>query len=318
MTTPARGRARRHDEPAAGIPPRARAVWPAWLRALRPHQWTKNALVVLPALAGHLAWTPPLMLRLVVGLAAFSAVASALYLVNDVLDAPHDRAHPLKRHRPVASGALSARAALTLAATLALGGITLAAAGAPRVFLAVLLAYGVLSAGYSLYLKRVLLVDVMTLAALYTIRLVGGAEVADVRLSRWFLAFSVFLFASLGLAKRTTEVFAASRDGPPERDVPGRAYRPADAMPLLALGVSTGVAATLVYCLYITSSDAAALYARPDVLWAGLPLLLYWMARVWLFVARGAMHDDPIVFALRDRVSYLAVLAFLVTVWAAI
>ncbi len=292
-------------------PRRARAPL---LRAIRPHQWAKNALLFLPALAAHLPWTPELLTMLAAGFLAFSFGASALYLLNDVMDRESDRRHPTKGARPIASGTIGTGAALATAAVLA----GLAAALAvllPAEFRAVLLAYLVLSAGYSLLLKRKPVLDVITLATLYTARVVAGAALADVPLSRWFLAFSVFFFLSLALVKRAVELLErAANDA---TALPGRGYVREDLPVLVAFGAAASAADALVYCLYITGEEVGQLYVRPDLLWLGLPMLLYWQARVWMLTNRGDMHEDPVVFALRDRVSYLLLAGFLLTVLVA-
>jgi 4-hydroxybenzoate polyprenyltransferase/phosphoserine phosphatase len=285
----------------------------ALVRALRPHQWSKNALLVLPALAAHLPWTWQTTLDLAFGFVAFSALASAVYLLNDLVDLPHDRAHEEKRRRPVAAGEL------TIPATLATVGVLAALAVAvasrlPAAFQLVLGAYLVVSTAYSLVLKQKPILDVITLASLYATRIVAGAAVVAVPLSRWFLAFSVFFFFSLALVKRVVEL----RRAPAALERPaGRGYVTADLPVLGGLGAGATAVSALVYCLYITSADVGRLYAHPDLLWVGLPLLLYWQARVWLFAGRGAMEEDPVIFALRDRVSYFVLAGFLVVVWLA-
>lgn len=286
----------------------------ALARAARPHQWAKNLLLVLPAFAAHLTWTIALGSRLVVGFVAFSAAASALYLVNDIADLPHDRTHPRKRHRSLASGAISVKAAAGAAAAgLALAAI--AAARLPTGFQLALGVYVVVSLAYSLDLKRRPLLDVVVLATLYTVRIVAGGALVHVTLSRWFLAFSIFLFLSLALTKRVAEL--QRRPEGEAQFVEGRSYLRADIPALLALGAASSVASALVYCLYVTGEDAARLYRRPDILWFGLPLILYWQARLWLVTNRGDMHDDPVVFAMKDRVSYFVTGAFLLAVLAA-
>ena len=282
----------------------------AWLRALRPHQWAKNALLFLPALAAHLPWTPTLAGRLLLGFLAFSAVASTVYLLNDLVDLPHDRRHPTKRHRPLAAGDISVPTALLGLAGLAATGILLAWR-LPPMFRGLLAIYAILSTGYSLGLKQRTLVDVMTLTTLYTLRLMAGGVLASVVLSQWFLAFSVFFFFSLALLKRVVELRAApaSDAGP----ISGRPYGANDVPTLTAFGAAASAASSLVYCLYITSESVGRLYSRPHLLWLGFLLVIYWQARVWLFAGRGAMHEDPIVFALRDRISHLVLVAFLLT-----
>lgn len=288
---------------------------PAWLRLLRPHQWTKNLLVMLPAVAAHMAWSADLGLRLALGFVALSLVASTLYVVNDILDLPHDRAHSVKRFRPLAAGEMSRSAAAALAVVLAVLAVA-AALPLSGDFAAVLACYAVLSAGYSFLLKRKPILDAITLASLYTIRVVAGAVLAPAPLSQWFIAFAVFFFLSLALVKRYVEVAERPTEG---GGAPlGRGYVREDLPVLASLGISSAVVATLVYCLYITGPDVTRLYVRPDLLWVGLPILLYWQARVWLLTVRGYMHADPVVYALTDRVSYLLLCGFiLVTLLAA-
>lgn len=281
------------------------------LRAVRPHQWAKNLLLFVPALAAHLPWGVSLWMSLLVGFTAFSATASAIYLLNDLLDLPHDRRHARKRNRPLASGQLSVGVALGTAFLLAVYA-AVASVWLSPVFAGVLLAYASSSLVYSLDLKRRLLVDVITLALLYTLRVVAGAALADVALSRWFIAFSIFVFFALAVVKRVIEL----RSSPMGADgrLSGRAYEAGDVVPLIGLGTAATAVSCLVYVLYISSEQAQHLYRRPDLLWVGLPLLLYWQARIWIFAVRGSLHDDPIAFAVRDRVSYITLGGMLLAV----
>jgi len=284
---------------------------PPLVRALRLHQWAKNALLLLPALAAHLPWTPALGLRLVHGLAAFSLLASALYLVNDLADLRHDRLHPTKSRRPLASGQLTVPVAIGAAAGLFVAAAALALPLAAE-FQMALFAYLAVNVAYTLDLKRRPILDVIVLATLYATRVVAGAALVAVPLSRWFLAFSLFLFLSLALVKRVVELQAVA-DGA-TGFVRGRSYVRADVPALVALGAACTAASALVYCLYVTGDEVGRLYGRPDVLWVGLPLFLYWQARIWLITSRGDMHEDPVLFALRDRASYVLAGLFLLTV----
>jgi 4-hydroxybenzoate polyprenyltransferase len=289
-------------------------LWRTLPLALRPHQWAKNALLFLPALAAHVDWSVSTLRTLGAGFLAFSLLASAVYLVNDLLDMPHDRAHPTKRLRPIAAGQLSVPVVLAaVGGLLVLSGL-LARGLTPR-FQGVLLAYLGLTTAYSLWLKRLEMVDVITLATLYATRIVAGAALTAVPLSRWFLAFSVFFFFSLALVKRVTELLGRPSDAPDR--VAGRGYRSEDLPMLRALGSAAVSASSLVYCLYITSDEVGRLYSSPDFLWLGLPILLYWQARVWMLASRHAIEEDPVTFALKDHVSYLAAAGFLAIVWMA-
>lgn len=272
----------------------------AWLRALRLHQWLKNLLVFIPLLASHRFMEPEGVLAAVAGFVAFGLCASGVYVLNDLLDLPSDRQHPRKRLRPFASGALPLLPGIVLAPVLALAGLALAWITEPR-FAAVLAVYYLMTLGYSLRFKRVAMLDVMLLAMLYTLRIIGGTAVIGAALSFWLLAFSMFIFLSLALLKRYVELSAMLAEG--KLTAAGRGYG-VDDLPLLqSLGGSAGYLAVLVLALYINSPESIALYSRPQVLWLLCPLVLYWVSRTWVVAHRGGMDDDPVVFAATDRVS---------------
>lgn len=273
-----------------------------WLKAVRLHQWVKNALIFLPALLAHSILRPDILFELVLAFTAFGLCASALYVVNDLLDLESDRRHPRKRNRPFASGELSARSGVMLACALMITAIALAAAVGLK-FFGVLAGYCIVSGAYSIYLKRVAIVDVMTLAGLYTLRIIAGAVATAITPSFWLLAFSIFLFLSLGVVKRFAELDDARVSGAPGGH--GRGYGEHDLPLLMALGASSGYCAVIVMALYINSPDSNFMYRHPRALWFICPLMLYWISRVWLLTSRGRMHDDPVVFALSDRVSLL-------------
>lgn len=272
-----------------------------WLRAIRVHQWPKNGLLLLPAVAAHMTPSRDDGLAILSAIASFCLLASAVYLLNDLVDVEHDRRHPVKRTRPIAAGKVGTRAVLVVMTSFLLVSLGLALV-LPRWFLAAWTAYLVLTTAYSFALKRVVVLDVVVLAALYTVRVIAGAAAVTVELSRWFLAFGVFLFLSLALLKRMIELRGvADRD---QVAASGRGWTTSDLPILVNLGMASAVAAALVYCLYITGGQVTALYSRPDLLWMGLPVLLYWLGRAWLLANRGEVHDDPVLFALQDRVSY--------------
>lgn len=286
----------------------------AWLKEIRPHQWAKNLLIFLPGLAAHLAWDRAQVIRTLSGFVAFSFLASAVYVVNDLVDLPNDRQHATKRNRPVAAGLISPAAAMIGA--LVLVAISVAATWRlPREFQITLGIYLVITTAYSFLLKRRILLDVICLASLYTIRVVAGSTLEDAPLSQWFLAFSIFFFFSLALVKRVAELRPLVAES--DKAVAGRGYVAADLPMLLSLGTGASMASALVYCLYITSPEITLLYRNPTLLWIGLPLFLYWIGRVWLLTTRGRMNEDPVVFALRDRMSYLIAAGFMVTIWLA-
>jgi 4-hydroxybenzoate polyprenyltransferase len=278
--------------------------------AARPHQWLKNALLFVPLLTSHTWMVPDRLIAAVLAFIAFSMVASSVYLVNDMLDVEADRRHPQKHTRPIASGLMPfAHAGLLSAALLLCGMIISAKISQP--FLLLLLVYLAISNAYSVFLKKVILVDALCLASLYTLRVISGAVAIDVPLSFWMLAFSTFIFYSLALAKRSAELSASQH---PEGALPGRGYISTDREFVDRLGMNSGLLSVLVFALFINSEDVAINYGHPEMLWALCPLLLGWISYFWLKTDRGQMHHDPVVFALTDRLSMLVVAAGVVVV----
>lgn len=275
-----------------------------WMKALRVHQWLKNLLVFIPLLAAHRLFEPVAAMTSLSALLAFSLCASGVYLLNDLLDLQVDRQHPRKRFRPFAAGRLSLLNGAMLAPALTLCGLGLAWLVSPS-FLAVLTGYYALTLAYSLRLKRIPMFDVITLAGLYTIRIIGGTVAIGASLSFWLLAFSMFIFLSLAMLKRYTELLAMAEDG--KEQVAGRGYTTADLSLVQSLGGASGFLAVLVLALYINSPESLALYAHPQMLWLLCPLMLFWISRSWLVAHRGNMHDDPVVFAVTDRTSQIVV-----------
>jgi 4-hydroxybenzoate polyprenyltransferase/phosphoserine phosphatase len=272
-----------------------------WGRLLRVHQWVKNVLLCVPLVAAHQLARLDAVAALALGMLAFSLCASSVYLINDLLDLDSDRQHPRKRHRPLASGTIPAWVGMVLAPLLAISSVICAIQVGNR-FALWLLMYLALTSAYSWGLKRVVLVDCLTLAALYTIRVIAGASAVHVALSFWLLACSIFLFFSLAFLKRYTEVLVQQKSG--RESVPGRGYVTADAALLQLLGVTSGYASVLVLALYLHSDTAVQLYRTPEVLWGAVPLALLWVSWLWLQAHRGNMHDDPLVFAVRDPWSW--------------
>lgn len=277
---------------------------PAILRAMRPHQWAKNLLVFVPMVLGQ-RFMADALLHAVIAFACFSACASAVYLLNDILDLEADRAHPQKRLRPMASGALSSAEAL-----IAAGGLIAVGLGAAWVFIpgCVWLLAGYLGANYvySNWLKTRPLVDVIMLSAMYGVRLEIGGVATATPLSPWLLAFALFFFTSLAFAKRFVELQRLTAAG--GRQITGRGYLAADLSMVATLGPAAGYVAILVLALYMNSPQMTAHYGDSRILWLLCPLMMYWITRVWLLANRGVLDDDPVVFAFKDRAS-LAVAA---------
>ncbi len=272
-----------------------------YLRALRLHQWLKNVLIFVPLLAGHVL-TPEAVTRAAIAFVAFSLCASSVYLLNDFLDLANDRDHATKRHRPLASGAVPVLHAVALIPVLLAAALLLGLAASAQV-LGILVLYYLTTLAYSLLLKRRLLVDVMTLSVLYTLRIFAGGVAVAIPISPWLMGFSIFLFLCLALVKRTTELEACARQG---KAMPrGRGYVVGDAPMLGSLGAASGYGAVLVLALYINSPEVRSLYATPEYLWLVCLLLLHWVSRVLMLAHRGEMHDDPIIFAVKDRTSLI-------------
>ena len=286
--------------------PGRKASLRTWIRAMRLHQWTKNGLLLLPALLGHVIFRPHVLLSGALAFVAFGLCASSVYIVNDLLDLASDRHHPRKRHRPFAAGLIAARTGLGVAMLLLIVSVGIGIVVGPR-FMLVLAGYYVLTWSYSLRLKWVPLLDVMMLAGLYTMRIIAGAAAMEVPLSFWLLAFSVFMFLSLGFVKRYAELDDALKAGTLTGHT--RGYRATDLPLIMSLGTASGYCAIVVMALYINSSDSLSLYKHHKPLWLICPLMLFWISRVWIVTSRGDMHDDPVIFALRDRVSLLVVVA---------
>lgn len=275
----------------------------ALARALRPHQWVKNLLVFVPVVLDHKMFHAPTMAKAGVAFLAFCCAASSAYLLNDVFDLEADRRHPTKRYRPFASGALPPALGLALVPVLLAVAVAISWSSLPRTFTVLLALYVVLTSAYSLYLKRIAVVDVLLLAGLYTLRVLAGIAAAQVRFSTWLLAFAMFLFLSLAFLKRYTEVSAM--DGAATEQVRGRGYQRGDREWLGSMGGASGYLSVLVLALYINSEQVVVLYRMPLALWLVCPLLLFWTSRMWLLAYRGKIHEDPIVATVRDPASYL-------------
>lgn len=285
------------------------------VRLLRPHQWVKNALVFMPLAASHRLSEWALIWESFAAFVVMCLVASGNYVLNDLLDMQSDRRHPTKRQRPVASGSVTIPRAVLLAVMLISGGLALAGVIGAHLLVATL-AYLLLANLYSFFLKRRLLIDVVALAAMYTLRPIAGSAATGIVPSPWLLAFCMFFFACLALAKRYTELqhqLATSPDtepdaSPEEMRRRGRAYFTTDLDILRVVGPVNGYLAVMVVALYISNPVVTVNYQTPQLLWLICPVLAYWVTRVWFFAHRGALHDDPVVFALRDIKSYLALL----------
>ncbi|MBS44186.1 MAG: hypothetical protein CMH83_13685 [Nocardioides sp.] len=293
-----------------GSPPALRSWW----RSLRPHQWLKNGLVLLPLFTAQLLGDADAVRAAVLAFVVFCLVASSVYVLNDLADLDHDRHHPTKRRRPLPSGATSLLVGWVTWPVLALAGFGLSVALLPWMFTAVLAAYVALTLAYTFRLKSARIVDVVALAGLYTIRVLAGAAALDVYVSMWLLTFSLFFFLSLALLKRVSELTRARRT---QRVTRGRGYVDADLELLSSYGVSSSIAAAVIFSLYVDDDRTQVLYQTPELLWGALPVLLTWVMRAWVIAHRGEMDEDPILFAARDAWSLVAGAAVVVVFVAA-
>lgn len=279
----------------------------AWRRVLRVHQWMKNLLMFVPLFAAHQLTNLDTWLTLMLAFFSFSLCASSVYIVNDLLDLESDRQHARKRYRPFASGVVPAWMGVVLAPLLLIASLTLAQY-VGGTFIPWLVFYFVLTGIYSWGLKRIMLVDCLTLATLYTLRIVAGAAASGMALSFWLLAFSVFLFLSLAFVKRYAELqeqFMSDNE-----KVHGRGYYTSDAPVVQMLGITSGYVAVLVLALYLNSSAVLELYKTPELIWGAVPIMLFWVSWMWMLAHRGEMHDDPLIFAVKDKASMLSGVAF--------
>jgi 4-hydroxybenzoate polyprenyltransferase/phosphoserine phosphatase len=293
--------------------PRA-ALLPCLMRALRPHQWIKNLILFLPVLTAHKLADKAIVLPAALAFGIFCLAASAVYLLNDLLDLDADRHHATKRHRPFASGALPLQFGLLGAPLLLLAAVGLSLGLTPQ-FALVIGLYFCCSTTYSWRLKQIALLDVLCLAGLYTLRLVAGHVATGIAWSHWLLAFSMFIFLSLALMKRFQEIKTVR--GQNGHELKGRGYTARHHTAVVTLGISSGLAAVIVLGLYVNSAQVVTLYAHPQLLLLACPLLLVWICRVWLLTYRGKMHDDPTAFAFKDWGSYVVGALTLGVMWLA-
>lgn len=294
--------------------PKSRGKFDALWRACRVHQWAKNVLVFVPIVTSHKIADPHMLLLGTMAFLSFSLLASAVYLFNDMLDLEADRAHSTKRFRGLASGQISIPLAATICLFLVLvgGGLGVLCG---RMFLLIAGIYLGSNIVYSAWLKRVVMLDVVILACFYTLRLLAGGAATGIGVSDWLLAFSVFFFFGLAMVKRYSELRdLVGREG---ATAEGRGYFRTDLEPIGTFGVASGLISVLVLVLYIMSPEVRLLYRHPTILLLLCPLFLYWITRLWFKANRGEVPQDPVVFALTDRTSYIAGVLAMAVVYGA-
>ena len=288
--------------------------WRTWLRAVRVKQWIKNLLVFVPLIAAHQVTDSRLIIAAATAFIAFAAAASSVYLFNDLFDLEADRRHPLKKKRPFAAGKLPLLWGIGVSKGLLIVSLLIALM-LPAPFIWLLVLYLCLTLLYSFRLKRIVLIDVFLLATLYTIRIFAGAAAIAVPVSSWLTAFALFFFLSLAMVKRYTELRRLKATE--QAATPGRGYTIHDNELIAHIGITSGCISAVILALYISSPEIYSLYVTPWLLWLLIPLLLFWISRVWFLAHRGELDEDPTTFAVKDLPSYAIAGAVLSIVWAA-
>ena len=278
------------------------------IKQLRVYQWSKNFLLFVPALASHQLMVSGVFINALTGFISFSLLASGIYVLNDIVDADYDRKHPTKKDRPIASGDLSMFIAYAILLFCILSGLILSMT-LGNSFFAIALAYILLNLVYSIYLKRVFILDIIILMSFYTLRLIAGHLPDAIPLSPWLLSFFIFLFFSLGLLKRYVDIIIMKDNI--TVSLTETPYNIGDGNMIISLGVSSGLVSTLVLILYTGSEQVQQSYATPMFLITLAPVMLYWISRIWLMAARGLIKGDPVLFTLKDTHSYIVSICFL-------
>ena len=278
--------------------------WTIWLKALRPHQWSKNVLIFLPLFFANQVTDIAKLVEVLLAFAAFSLAASAGYVLNDLLDLAADRIHKTKKYRPFAAGLIPIPSALVLFGILIISSLFMALWWLSLSFAMMVVIYLLLTISYSVYLKRKRVIDIFVLASLYTHRILAGGIVIMVPISSWLLGFSMFIFLSLAFLKRYIELYNLND----RRKIKHRDYDVCDLEMISNMGANSGYLAVLVFALYINSDKITNLYTSPQILWFICPILLYWITRIWFLANRNRVLDDPVKFVLTDKISWLVIL----------
>src|SRR6202041_1577511 len=279
--------------------------WGSSWQSLRPAHWIKNLLVFVPIVMAHELNDPSRLIRVLIAFVSFSLCASGVYFLNDLLDLEADRRHPKKKLRPLPSGNLPLGVGLIFAPLLMVAGFVTAAQLPGKLVLTTVFLYAVTTTLYSTYVKRIPILDVLLLTALYLLRILAGGVAADVDVSPWLIAFSMFLLLSLAFSKRQAELTEQTIADGTQAGTSKRGYREQDTSILQQFGVTSGYLSVLVLALYVNGTDVTRLYRHPQVIWLACPMLLFWISRVWFLASRGKLSEDPVVFAARDPISYL-------------
>ncbi|MFY8160537.1 MAG: UbiA family prenyltransferase [Candidatus Kapaibacteriota bacterium] len=286
------------------------------IKELRILQWIKNLILIIPLILAHKIADVDLLFNSTIAFFSFSFVASAVYILNDLSDLTSDRQHRSKKYRPFASGHLRLQYAFVLVPTLLIVSFVLSFLFLNINFSIILLFYFVITSLYSLYIKKIAILDILILASLYAIRIFAGGIATNIYLSPWLIGFTLFMFLSLAIVKRFTELNYLKMEN--IQKTIGRGYTVDDISLLRTMGISSGFLSIMVLVLYLNSEEVKVLYSTPSLLWALAPLLLYWVMNLWLIAERGKMTDDPVVFAAKDKSSYIVSLLIAFIIYLAV
>lgn len=306
--------AKKCDKVEKVISTRSRSMARAFFKGMRPQQWAKNILVFVSLITAHQYTDDDIVITFLLAFVCFSLCASGVYFMNDLLDIEADRHHKTKHKRPIASGDLPIPYGIMGAIILPFLAFSIAMVFLRIEFVLVLAFYFIVTNLYSFSLKTISTADVMTLAVLYTLRVIAGAVAADIELSSWLLTYSIFLFVSLAYLKRYIEISSLASNG---ENAKGRGYSADDAETMYSLGTANITASIIVLALYLNSEDVMVQYHHPQILLMLCFLMLYWSNRIWVGARRGKITDDPVIFAIKDKVSRYIGVAFILTVLVA-
>ena len=281
----------------------------ALVKAIRPRQWVKNGFVFAPLLFGKLFLRPDSIARALLAFALFSAMASAVYLVNDVMDLERDRAHPTKKDRPIASGRLPVPVALAAAVVLSGGALAIAFLRLPD-FATILLVYASINLGYSLGLKHVVILDIFAIASGFVLRVFGGAVAIDVEASRWLLTCTIFLSLFLGACKRRGEITLVGESTATRSVLASYSIGFVDQIINLS-----ATATVLTYALYTLDPVTITRVGTHDLIFT-LPFVIYGVLRYMHIVQHKGGGGSPTETLLRDRTMQVTVLGYVgLVVW---
>ena len=283
-------------------------------KIIRPHQWVKNILVFIPMLMSHNLNINNFILS-TKAFIIFSLVASSIYVINDIVDIKSDKKHPYKKNRPLAAGLININQCKYIILSL-LVFCFFFLIDIDNNFFILIVSYFIISNLYTFFLKKYVIVDLLILSSLYTIRIIGGGFITGISVSIWLLSFSIFFFLSLAAIKRQVEIINFKKNK--KVKIAGRGYIVSDQKIINMISICSGYISILVLVLYINSPQVISLYSSPDILWGVCLIMLFWISRIMLMSSRKKIEDDPIVYAIKDKISYICLLFILCIMWLGI